>query len=172
MIRQFDTGATRDTDEGKFDYEGFLSPLALEAFAAYMHEHRKQSDGKLRDSDNWQKGIPRAAYMKSLFRHFMTVWKLYRGYSVKPEKIGGELRVPTMREALCGLLFNVQGLLHHECQEKPKEEKPQGAVSPGRCCVCSSVVYAGERHWKLNPDRPDDITCAPCKRLIELGQLK
>jgi len=29
-IRQFTTGATRDTSDGKLDYEGFISPLVLE----------------------------------------------------------------------------------------------------------------------------------------------
>lgn len=72
-IRTFDTGATRDTDEGKLDFEGFLSPLALERFAEYMNKHRQQSDGSLRDSDNWQKGIPVKQYMKSMWRHFFAV---------------------------------------------------------------------------------------------------
>jgi len=33
-VRQFETGANRDTDEGEPDYEAFLSPLAIEAFGA------------------------------------------------------------------------------------------------------------------------------------------
>ena len=69
-VRTFDTGATRDTDDGKLDYEGFISPLVLERFARYMHTHRLQPDGTLRDSDNWQKGIPRDQYIKSAWRHF------------------------------------------------------------------------------------------------------
>ena len=55
MIRKFETGATRDTDEGKLDFEGFFSPIVMERFAEYMNKHRRQSDGQLRDSDNWQK---------------------------------------------------------------------------------------------------------------------
>lgn len=102
-IRKFDTGATRDTDEGKLDYEGFLSPLVLERYAEYMHKHRFQADGNLRDSDNWQKGMPRKVYLKSLWRHFMDTWKLMRGISVKDV---------TLEEALCAILFNAMGLLH------------------------------------------------------------
>jgi len=83
VIRRFDTGATRDTDEGKLDFEGFLSPLVLERYAQYMNKHRKQSDGKLRDSDNWQKGIPLKAYIKSLWRHFFDLWKIHRGAIVQ-----------------------------------------------------------------------------------------
>jgi hypothetical protein len=103
-IRQFETGATRDTDEGKFDYEGFLSPLVLERYAEYMHKHRFQSDGNLRDSDNWQNGIPQDAYMKSMWRHFFDVWKEHRGIPSKDGK----------NEALCALLFNVMGYLFEE----------------------------------------------------------
>ena len=102
-MRVFETGATRDGDADKLDYEGFLSPRVLERYARYMHKHRQQTDGKLRDSDNWQKGIPRSAYMKSAWRHFMDVWTRWRS---------GYFDVPETEEALCALLFNVMGLLH------------------------------------------------------------
>lgn len=110
-IRSFNTGATRDTDEGKYDYEGFLSPLVVERFGEYMNKHRKQSDGNLRDSDNWQKGIPKEAYMKSGFRHFFDWWKEHRGYKTKEG----------IEEALVALLFNVQGYLHEYLKEKIKK---------------------------------------------------
>jgi hypothetical protein len=61
-MRNFTTGATRNSDVNKLDYEGFLSPVVLEEFAIYMQTHRKQADGKLRESDNWQKGIPKEVY--------------------------------------------------------------------------------------------------------------
>lgn len=99
-MRNFATGATRDSDEEKYDYEGFLSPIVLERFAVYMHKHRKQADSKLRASDNWQKGIPKDAYMKSMFRHFMEVWKAHRGH-----------KNIDLEEALCALMFNVMGYL-------------------------------------------------------------
>jgi hypothetical protein len=99
IIRTFDGGATRDTDTGKLDYEGFLSPRVLVEFAKYMHKHRVQSDGSLRSSDNWQKGMPREVYMKSMFRHFMDVWQEHR----EPADPGFHM------EALMALLFNVQG---------------------------------------------------------------
>ena len=100
-MRTFETGATRDTDEDKPDYEGFLSPEVLATFGRYMHRHRMQADGKLRDSDNWQRGIPADAYMKSAWRHFMDWWWAHRH--------GGEAT-----EALCALLFNAMGYLHEE----------------------------------------------------------
>lgn len=101
VIRTFETGATRDSDVNKFDYEGFLSPLVLERYGAYMHKHRKQSDGALRPSDNWQKGIPKEQYLKSTFRHFMDLWKLHRGYKTDAE----------LEDTLCALMFNIMGYL-------------------------------------------------------------
>lgn len=108
-VRTFETGATRDSEDGKLDYEGFLSPCALEAFAKYMHRHRIQSDGRLRDSDNWQKGIPRNVLMKSAWRHFFAWWKLHRGGCVLDERDG---HLVTEAEAICGLLFNAFAYLH------------------------------------------------------------
>ena len=107
-MREFDTGATRNSDEDNLDFEGFLSPLALEAFANYMHKHRLQDDGSLRASDNWQKGIPKDAYMKSGFRHFFDWWTEHRGNESREG----------MEDALCGLLFNVMGYLHEFEKEK------------------------------------------------------
>jgi hypothetical protein len=78
-VREFGTGATRDLDANKLDFEGFLSPLVLERYAEHMHKARRMPDGSMRDSDNWQLGIPVVVYMKSLFRHFFAVWKLHGG---------------------------------------------------------------------------------------------
>jgi len=114
-MRTFDTGATRDIDVDKNDYEGFLSPLVIECFGDYMTLHRKQADGSLRDSDNWQKGIPLSVYIKSMWRHFLDVWFIHRGHKRFDKRDGHEI---TMREALCALLFNVQGYLHEYLKVK------------------------------------------------------
>jgi hypothetical protein len=99
-MRKFETGATRDNEDGKIDYDGFLSPQVLERFGQYMHRHRIQADGQLRASDNWKKGIPRDAYMKSMYRHFMEVWKAHQN-----------LPAEDIEESLCAMFFNVQGYL-------------------------------------------------------------
>jgi len=99
----FPSGATRNDDSEKLDYEGFFSPIALQIYAEYMHKHRIQADGKLRESDNWQKGMPKARYMKSLFRHFMEAWKCHREHNTN---------MAALRDALCGVLFNAFGYLH------------------------------------------------------------
>ncbi len=100
-MREFETGATRDADEDKLDYEGFLSPIVLKAYAEYMHVNRRQVDGKLRPSDNWQKGMPLDVYMKSMFRHFMDVWFCHRGLT--------HLSREGLQVGLGGLLFNTMG---------------------------------------------------------------
>lgn len=115
-IRKFDTGATRDSDKDKLDYEGFLSPIVLRRYAQYMHKNRFQSDGSLRDSDNWQKGIPLDAYMKSGWRHFMDWWLSHRK---QPSREGIE-------EALCGLLFNTMGYLHELLKSRASEAQDVG----------------------------------------------
>ena len=110
-MRTFDTGATRDGDLDKYDYEGFLCPLVVERFAKYMNKNRIQSDGNLRDGDNWQKGIPLKSYMKSVWRHLMLWWKIHRGYADKSE----------LEDAICGVIFNAQGYLHEILKEKNDE---------------------------------------------------
>lgn len=109
-MREFSTGATRNTDAAKHDPEGFLSPLVIERFCQYMHTHRLQADGRLRDSDNWQKGIPLQAYMKSAWRHFLDVWYHHREVSAQA--------LEPLEEALCALLFNVSGYLHEVLKAK------------------------------------------------------
>jgi hypothetical protein len=101
-MRKFETGATRDADDCKLDYDGFLSPLALERFAQYMDKHRQTPAGR-RDSDNWQKGIPLESYRKSFLRHAFDAWKLGRS---------GAMVGDAIEELLCAVLFNVQGWLH------------------------------------------------------------
>ena len=80
-VRTFSTGATRDTDKDKIDYEGFMHPLCIEAYGKYMNKHRVQTDGNLRDSDNWQKLFGDEHFnvcMKSGWRHFFDWWKYHR----------------------------------------------------------------------------------------------
>jgi len=111
-IRTFETGATRDTAEGKLDYEGFLSPEVLCRYAQYLDKHRIQSDGTLRESDNWQKGIARSVYLKSLLRHLMDVWLLHRGCSAFAER----------EDAVCAVIFNAMGYLFELLKERPNDK--------------------------------------------------
>lgn len=112
-MREFKSGATRDDETGKLDYEGFFSPIVLKAYAEYMQKHRKQSDGKLRDSDNWQKGIPKEVYMKSLWRHLMDLWLEHRHYKSRAG----------IKDALYGVIFNSMGYLFELLKEEQAEDE-------------------------------------------------
>lgn len=118
-VQKFDTGATRSADVGKLDYEGFMSFPAIEEFGEYMNRHRIQPDGSVRDSDNWQRGIPISSYVKSLVRHALELWGLHRGH------VSARLRreypladiVFLKRETACACWFNVQGFLHETLRQ-------------------------------------------------------
>ncbi|GAA5075600.1 hypothetical protein [Lysobacter panacisoli] len=125
QVRTFDSGATRNLDAGKLDFEGFLSPLVLERYAQYMHKHREQADGTLRDSDNWQKGIPLPVYMKSGWRHFFDWWKEHRGLDTEAG----------IEDTLCALLFNISGYLHEYL-------KAQAPAVEQRLTAFAAAVYA------------------------------
>lgn len=115
-MREFDSGATRDDDTGKIDYEGFLSPLVLKRYAEYLQKHRVQADGKLRDSDNWQGLFGEEHYnvcMKSATRHFLDWWLEHRGHNLSKDGI---------QDAICAVIFNAMAYL----LKILKEESGQG----------------------------------------------
>lgn len=114
-MRVFSSGASRDLDDDKLDYEGFLSPFVEERFAQYMHKHRKTAQG-LRDSDNWQKGIPTGAYMKSMIRHTMDAWKAW-----------DHSELAELEELLQAIKFNVNGLTF-ELLKMRRKAATQGGV--------------------------------------------
>ncbi len=113
-MREYTTGATRSNLEGKPQYEGYLSPMVIVRYGQYMLEHQTQEDGKRREADNWQKGISNDDYVDSMWRHFLDVWLIHRGYAPIYSK--------TMQEALCALLFNAMGRLHESIVRPNMEE--------------------------------------------------
>lgn len=106
-MRTFDTGATRSPLGDKLEYAGFLSPLVLKRFAEYMHKHRAQADGTIRDSRNWQKGIPLSSYEDSLIRHVIDVWLWCEGLDCEIE----DNIEDNIEDVLCAVIFNAQGML-------------------------------------------------------------
>jgi hypothetical protein len=104
-IRKFDTGATRDDDEGKFEPWGFTSALVEKAYSAYMHKNRLQPDGEMRPSNNWTKGIPIPSYWHSLSRHVEDFRLIYEGFP-------REARTQDILETLMAIKFNVEGLAY------------------------------------------------------------
>jgi hypothetical protein len=107
-MRQFETGATRDTSKGKLEYTGFLDARTLRRYAQYMHKFRRQPDGNYRDPDNWKKGIPLDSFMSSLFRHVMDVWEIHEYGESRREETG---ELVDLEEAICGVIFNAHGYL-------------------------------------------------------------
>ena len=101
--RVFVTGATRSPLADKLQYSGFLSPIVLKRYAEYMHKHRLQENGELRDADNWQKGIPDASALDSMLRHTMDVWLHQRGFEKEMTE--------TLLESLCAVIFNASVMI-------------------------------------------------------------
>ena len=81
-IRKFESGGLRDSSEGKLNYYGFRHPLLEQSFAKYMHEHRKMTDGTLRDANNWWKGWDKEVSLQSLVRHVEDLQAINAGYVV------------------------------------------------------------------------------------------
>ena len=112
-MRQFEGGATRDTDADKPHYIGYWSWLAMKRFGAYMLRHEVQSDGTRRQPGNWKLGIPREAYRDSLARHFVD-------FNAAVE----EERLSDAEELACAMLFNVQGWLHEHLRQATRQGVP------------------------------------------------
>ena len=104
-MRTFETGATRDTSEGKLNYAGFLSLPALKQYAKYMNMNRLQSDGQIRKADNWKAGFPIESYVESAFRHYLDWLEYHQSDNRTPEMNNAGIA------AICGLIFNAMGFL-------------------------------------------------------------
>jgi len=105
--RQFESGATRDTATGKLSYVKALSPIVLRRYLQYMLAHRKQSDGTMRDFDNWKNGIPQDTYLDGLVRHCVDLWLLMDGFDAQDNHGPCNLE-----DLLCAIVFNASGALH------------------------------------------------------------
>lgn len=120
-IRTFDTGATRDTVEGKLSYVKALSPIVLRRYLQYLDKHRLQPDGKMRDFDNWKRGIDKDTYLDSAGRHFVSLWLIHQGYQARDNH--GEVDI---EDALCAIIFNAMGYLFELLKDKEcPENAPQ-----------------------------------------------
>ena len=116
-MRQFKTGATRDADDTKPDYAGYLSALVIKRFGQYMLKHQTQKDGTKRGSNNWKMGIPKEAYVSSLARHHEDVQLYFEGFEKEMTE--------TLEDSLCAIIFNAQGLLYEILKERIKDIENQ-----------------------------------------------
>lgn len=103
--RYFDTGAARDSEEGKEDYIETISWSALKRFAVYM-TGKKKKYGEW----NWKKGIPVESYERSLLRH------IQKYLENKYENGSTE----TKEDHLSAILFNTFGIMYEEDQNNKK----------------------------------------------------
>jgi hypothetical protein len=116
--RVFETGATRDANDDKLQYEGFDNPLVTKRFAQYMHKNRHMKDGTMRDPDNWQNLFGEKHFqvcIESLTRHVEDLKLHHRGYS--------DEAVEELEDSICGILFNAKAYLLKILLEKRKNEK-------------------------------------------------
>jgi len=120
--RTFDTGANRNSDEGKHDIEGFNNPMVDEIFNSYMYKHSKLEDGTIRQGDNWQKGIPHEELLKSLLRHTQAVMLYMRGYETEE----------SIQDSLCGVRFNTSALMLHYVNLPSRTNKRQNPTKRSR----------------------------------------
>ena len=103
VLRMSESGAIRNSDVGKINYQGALSPLILEAYGKYIEKHSLLPDGTRRNNKNWQNlfGTPeehRQVCIESAWRHFIDLLMDHDGYESRDG----------IDEALGGLMFNIQ----------------------------------------------------------------
>lgn len=101
--RTFETGAIRDSEEGKADYIETISWTAMERYAQFMTENKKKYG-----AGNFKKGIPDESYERSLIRH-------WQKYMVNQHEDGNS--EPDVCH-ICAILFNAFGLLHNKEMRK------------------------------------------------------
>ncbi len=105
-MREFETGAVRDSDDTKENYIESLPWLALRRYAFYM-KSKEAKYGK----GNFKKGIPIESYEESLLRH------VQKYISNKHENGNFEKE----EDHLSAMLFNIFGIIFEE--EKIKNNK-------------------------------------------------
>lgn len=104
-----------------FQRKSGISALVLEEYAGYLNKHRVMTDGTLRESDNWKKGIPDSVYAKSLYRHLLAALKDHQGLQVADNH--GKV---TLEDSLCGIIFNAMGWLHEILKAELKTKSSGG----------------------------------------------
>jgi hypothetical protein len=107
-ITKFETGAIRDTQEGKLDFIETLSFTALNRYITYM-TGKKIKYG----AGNFKKGIPIESYEKSLMRHIDKYMRNKYEYGNDEKN----------EDHLSAMVFNIFGILHEEEMAKPKTQK-------------------------------------------------
>jgi len=85
MVREFETGASRDTSQGKLQTCKYSHPLCDYSFNTYMLS-KQFINWEWREWDNRQKWIPPESLFESLCRHVEELKLLTYGYRVYEER--------------------------------------------------------------------------------------
>lgn len=102
-MRNFDTGAVRDSEEEKEDYIETISWTALKRHAQYMTKKKSRYG-----AGNFKKGIPIDSYERSMVRHIQKYFEnKYEGGTVETEE-----------DHLAAIVFNAFGIMHEEGRAK------------------------------------------------------
>jgi hypothetical protein len=144
-MREFEGGASRDSDTDKIDPDACFSPLVIKAVSEYLLKHSYLPGGKRRSCENWQAGMPRNVWRKSLDRHVLDLKLHDRGY-------GDQAREGAI-DALCAIIFNAQGRLLEELlgrdlpeslnvkEAKPPQNSP--CLAPAQRVSYLPITYSG-----------------------------
>lgn len=111
-MREFESGAIRDSEETKEDYTETISWTALKRHAQYM-TGKKSKYG----AGNFKKGISVDSYERSLIRHLQK-------YMANKYEGGEEERD---EDHLCAMLFNICGIIHEEERRKREFKDYEGS---------------------------------------------
>lgn len=107
-ITKFNTGAIRDSQDGKEDYIETISWLAMKRYAKYM-TGKKYKYG----AGNFKKGIPISNYEQSLLRHIQKyLSNKYEGSDIEKNE-----------DHLAAIVFNTFGIMHEEATTLQKSKK-------------------------------------------------
>ena len=114
-ITTFQSGAIRDSQEGKVDFIETVSWTAFNRFARYMTGKKKKYG-----QGNFKKGIPIDSYEKSLMRHIVKYLKnKHEGGNDEPEE-----------DHLAAIVFNTFGIMHEELRQEAGGAKVQVPTNP------------------------------------------
>lgn len=140
-MRQFPSGAIRDSNLNKPHYEGYFSPLVIKRFGRFMLEHETLADGSRRAPDNWQQGFGVDATMDSLWRHFVDLCLCHDGFESESRE--------DIENTLCAIIFNAQSYLYEILKPKRPihEAHPLSFGHPSRQCLrnVASFVHSVNR---------------------------
>jgi len=124
-MRKFETGATRNSIDGKNQYVLYFSPLVKAVRGHYMTKHRIQADGTIRKGDNWKQrfgNTPQEHYdccIDSHDRHAMDWWLEHDNY--RSRENDGNNKLYSLIDAVCGDMQNGEFYLHVLIEEAIKE---------------------------------------------------